>query len=267
LDALARASSNEIEGTEYWEIRGLALYKLGQYEASHEAARRGLERNPDDIGLLDIFAIAEIELGFPGRALKALAKALELSPDNPTLLAHRAFALARRLDFDEAENAIEEALRLAPESRLVLYTRAQIAVLGNDPRANEYIEDLLRIDPEDRGAHVLRGNLAGKQKHFVSAARAWEEAARLDPGDAEVAAVAREARVHAHPILAPVRPMWRLGRWRSYFLYLTVVFALAASGLESVRVVIVAIWLVFVILSWVGPGLIRRYQDRKYGGF
>ena len=82
-----------------------------------------------------------------------------------------------------------------------------------------------------------------------------------------VAGVARNARVAAHPLLAPVRPMWRFGRWRSYFLYLTLITVLAAARLETLRVVVICIWLVIVILSWFGPRILRGREKRKYGGF
>ena len=155
LDALARASSDEIESAEYWKVRAGALSDLGRYEASRDTARRGLERNPEDIGLLEAYAVAELNMGITGIALKVLEEALELSPGNPILLAHRAWAFALREDFAEAEAAVEEALRVAPERQHVLQTRAQIACLANDRRAKEYIDDLLRSDPNDPVAHVL----------------------------------------------------------------------------------------------------------------
>jgi len=270
LDALARASSDEIESAKYWAIRVWVLAGLRRYEASHEVAQRGLERNPDDIELLDAFAVAELNLGFPGRALKALDKALRLSPANPILLTHRALALAHRRDFEEAEVAIGEALRIAPEYWPVLQTRAQIAVLANDRRANRYIDDLLRVDPENRIGHVLRGRVAAKRKHFVSAARAWEEAARLHPGDDTVAAAAREARVRAHPLLAPARLLlWRLGRWPFYLLCYVIAVVVASTGHLTFWVALAA-WSFLVLLhllTELGPEVIRRRQNRKYGDF
>jgi tetratricopeptide (TPR) repeat protein len=268
LDALARASSDEIESAEYWTIRAGALSDLRRHEASRDAARLGLERNPEDIDLLEAYAVAELNMGITGIALKVLEKALELSPANPVLLAHRAWALARREEFAEAEAAIEEALRIAPEHQHVLRTRAQIALLANDRRAKRYIEDLLRIDPEDRIAHVLRASAAGEKKHFVSAARMWGEAARLDPGDDEVAAIAREARVTAHPLLAPVRLLfWRFGVLPFRLLYYAgLVAAVVSLGLMGVWLVWAATALLF-LLAWVGRDVIRKRQKRKYGRF
>jgi Tfp pilus assembly protein PilF len=267
LDALARASSDEIESAEYWTIRAGALSDLRRYEASRDAARRGLERNPEDIDLLEAYAVAELNMGITGIALKVLEKALELSPANPVLLAHRALACARREDFAEAEAAIEEALRIAPEHQHVLRTRAQIALLANDRRAKLYIDDLLRSDPEDRIAHVMRASVAGERKHFVSAARAWEEAARLDPGDDEVAAIAREARVTAHPLLAPARLLfWRFGLWPARLLYYAgLVAAVVFLGLIGVWLLLATIAF-FFLLAW-GRDVIRKRQQRKYGRF
>jgi Flp pilus assembly protein TadD len=267
LDVLSSATSDDLEDATYWEMRSQALAELGRNDESAQAAERGLARHPEDIGLLDSFAIAESQRGFHARAAKALAKALELDPQNPLLLAHRGFILAQTKEVDEARAAIAEAMKLAPEWKPVLQTRAQVAVLTKDKQAGQYIEELLRADPNDRVAHALRGALASEKKRYVSASRAFDEAARLDPGDAELVEVAREARVAAHPILAPARAMWRIGRWRAYFMFLIVTGILAATGFESAREVIIYGWLVIVFLSWFGPGLVRRHQKRKYGGF
>jgi len=140
-------------------------------------------------------------------------------------------------------------------------------VLADDEDAARYIDELLAAAPEDRIAHALRGNLAVRRKRFGHAARAFAEAARLDPRDAEIAEVAREARVAAHPVLAPVRPMWRFGRWRSYFLYLTILTVLAAAKLETLRIAVAIVWVSIVLLSWFGPRILRRREKRKYGAF
>jgi hypothetical protein len=145
--------------------------------------------------------------------------------------------------------------------------RAQIAVLADDEDAGRYVDELLAVAPEDRVAHALRGNLAVRDKRFGHAASAFGEAARLDPRDAEVARAARGARVAAHPVLAPVRPVWRFGRWRSYFLYLTIITALAAAKLQTLRIAVIVVWLAIVLLSWFGPRILHWREKRKYGGF
>jgi tetratricopeptide (TPR) repeat protein len=266
LETLSRASSDQIDSPDYWAIRAQALLELERYEASRKAARRGLERHPEDMRLLAALALSELELGFPEDALEALGKALEVSPDDPVLLALRALAFAHRLDFDEAEAGIEEALRVAPDLQPVLQVRAQIAVLANDRRANQYIDDLVRIDPEDRFAQVLRGRAARKRKRFVAASRAWDEAARLDPGNREIVAAAREARIVAHPLVAPARAMSRMGRWPFVLLVSLIMVVLTATEIVPFWL-LTCLWLLLVVLIRFGPRYVRWNQNRKYGEF
>ncbi len=265
LDALGRAREDELETAEYWAIRAQSLLQLERSTASAEAAQRGLERSPQDVQLLDLLALAHLQSGHCQEASDVLSRALEIAPADPILLAHRALAVARLGAFDSARALVAEAMRLAPDFVPVLRVRAQVAFLARDESASDYIDELLEREPEDATGHALRGNLAIRGKQYVSASKAFDEAVRLDPSDSEFAEVAGKARVAAHPLLAPVRPIWRFGRWRSYFVFLTLVFVLAASGLKSLRVVVVAAWLCIAFLSWFGPPLIRWRRRRKYG--
>lgn len=247
-------------------IRAESLLQLERSSESADAAERGLERSPEDVELLDLLALARLQGDRCNEAIQVLSKALELAPDSPILLSHKALAAARLGRFGSARDLVAQAMRLAPDYVPVLRVRAQVACLADDEHASKYVDELLEREPEDAIGHALRGNLAIRQKRYVSASRAFSEAARLDPSDAEFAEVAGKARVAAHPLLAPVRPIWRFGRWRSYFLYLTLIFILAGAGLQSLRVAVVAIWVSLVLLSWIGPRLIRWRRRRKYGG-
>jgi predicted Zn-dependent protease len=60
LDALARAKGEELDDPEHWAIRGEALLGLGRPDESADAARRGLELDPEDIELLDVLAVSEL---------------------------------------------------------------------------------------------------------------------------------------------------------------------------------------------------------------
>jgi tetratricopeptide (TPR) repeat protein len=267
LDVLDRARSDELEDAEYWAIRAQAHLQLEQPAEAVEAAQHGLEREPEDLELLDLLALGYLGADRSMKAKEVLTKALELAPEQPLLLAHQALTAARLTEFDFARGLIAQAMRLAPDYVPVLRIRAQVAYLAEDSRVSDYVDELLEQEPEDPVGHALRGNLAVRQKHYVSASRAFDEAARLDPADPEFADVASRARVAAHPLLAPVRPMWRFGRWRSYFLYLSLLFLFGALRLGSLRTILVIVWVSIVILSWFGPRLIRWRQKRKYGGF
>ena len=64
-------------------------------------------------------------------------------------------------------------------------------------------------------------------------------------------------------MLAPVRPILRFGRFRSWLLYITIAAALAAAHLTTLRYVIAGIWATIVIVSWVAPPVLRRWYGRK----
>jgi Flp pilus assembly protein TadD len=265
LDALQRGDVDP-EDPELFQLRACALFDSGRNSDAATAAREGLARLPESIDLLETLALAELQLGHHEEAERAIDKALKISPWNEVLHAQRALILARNGEFTKARTALEEAVRLNPEATHVLQIRAQVEVLAESDDADAAIEDLLSVDPENRVGHILKGDLAASRNKFGAAARHFGTAARLDPSDSGVTEAAREARVGAHPLLAPVRPMWRFGRWRSYFLYITLLVLLAAAGLESLRRALVVVWLTIVVLSWVGPPVLRRWQRRRYGG-
>lgn len=258
------AGPGGVEEAEFWAIRAGALFELERWGQAAEAATRGLAVDPDEITLLDVLALCELELGRNSEADKAILAALEIAPDHPDLLAHRALILARSKRYKDAEAIIDEALRVAPRSPSVLRVRALVASMrGDRRRAAEYADEVLALEPDSELSHYVRGGTDLNSAQFKRAVRHLEEAARLNPESPEIAEALRDARVGAHPLLAPVRPIWRFGRWRSWIAYLAVGSILAAARLESLRLVLALVWIAVCILSWVGPPLLRRWYDRK----
>ena len=261
LDSLAQSAA--VDDEDYWELRAGALLDLDRWEDAAEAARNGLAIDPDDVFLLDMLAIAELELHHGGAALTAIDAALELVPDHSTLLAHRALILARLKRFDEAEHAIGEAIAIDPDSVDVLRVRSQVAFLKGDlGAASRHADELLEADPESDLSHLLRGNVAVEKGRYGHAVRHFEEAARLNPEIGEIRHVLRENRVAAHPLLAPVRPIWRVGRMRSWLIYVAIAGTLAALHLRAARVAVAVVWVTIVALSWLAPPLLRRWYGR-----
>jgi tetratricopeptide (TPR) repeat protein len=265
LEALGRADV-DLEDPEIWALRAHAQLELRHGMEAADAAREGLARDPEDISVLETLALAELGLARYDEADRTIQRALELWPDHPGLLAQRALILARAKRNAEARKLIDEAVRLDPYDAHLLRIRAQVDVLSEDrERAQQSVDALLAVAPDDSLGLALRGSLVAGDKQWHAAARHFEEAARLDPTDENIAHAARESRVMTHPLLAPVRPMWRLGRWRSWLLYLAIITTLGALRLGTLRVAVVCVWLVIVALSWLGPPLLRRRQRRRYG--
>jgi Flp pilus assembly protein TadD len=266
LDALGRVPGDELEDPEYWVIRSHALLQLERSDESVEAARSGLAIDPEDIELLTVLALAEGQQGRYGEAHEALDQALELAPEEAFLHAERALLHAAEGDVVGARNAIAEAMRLDPESEAVLHVRVQVALQTEDSATERYADELLARYPEDSLGHLARGAVAAERNEFAAASHAFDEAARLDPTDPELADIAAEGRVAAHPVFAPLRPIMRFGRWKSWGVYFTIVSILAAAKLQAIRIAVILIWVVLLALSWVGPSVVRWQHRRRYGG-
>ena len=268
LDALGRADDDALDDVDYWIIRSAALRGLDRSPEAADAARRGLELDPEDISLLDSLALAEVDRDHFGSALKALGTALELAPDEPVLHAHNALALALSGRHAEGRKAAETALELDPTGISALRSRAQVALIAGDDAATvrRYADDLLERAPNDQVGHAVLGSMSARQKDFRRSARELAEAARIDPSNRLVAQGAREARVYAHPVLAPMRPIWRFGRWRAWGLFVALSITLGAFHQWVLRVILTCFWLLLVVLSRAGPPILRRLEKRKYGG-
>lgn len=255
--------SEAFEDAEGWVLRSDALYQLDRYSEGADAARRGLELEPEDLTLLDVLALNLIELGDLAGAERALLSALELSPDNEVLLCHYALACARAGQAEKASKLIDRAAQLDPTSTDVLRVRAQVAyVNGDKKRAKQYVDELLAIEPEDRIGHVLRGNVLAEDDIF-GAVRHFDEAVRLDPSDHDTAQVARHNRTLTHWLQWPIYPILRFGPLKVWGAYLVLLALLSATGQTTLLVPLVVLYLFLVVYSWTVAPLARWWMQRR----
>ena len=262
LAALDR--SGAVGSAEAWAIRGEALYHLDRYDEGANAARRGLEADPDDIELLDVLALNLMEQDQLVEAERALLRALELWPEHPVLLSHYALACAKDGQYEKATKLLDRAARLEPESADVVRTRAQVAYLcGRRREAMQYADELLRLEPEDRIGHVIRGNVLVDSDDVYKAVRHFEEAARLDPTDREIAHVARHNRVVTHWLQWPLYPIQRFGPLKVWAAYLVLLGVILATDQWWLAAIVVPLYLFLVVYSWTVAPLARWWMHRR----
>jgi tetratricopeptide (TPR) repeat protein len=255
--------TDAFESAEGWVLRADALYQLDRYPEGAEAARRGLELDPEDVGLLDVLALNLIELGDLAGAEQALLSALEIWPDNEALLCHYAVACAHEGQAAKAMQLVDRAARLDPESTDVLRARAQVAYLNGDmKRTLQYADELLAIEPEDRIGHMLRGN-ALVEGNVYRAVRHFDEAVRLDPSDRETASVARQNRTLTHWIQWPMYPIQRFGPIKVWAAYLILLALVTASGQTVLFLPLLGLYLFLVVYSWTVAPLARWWMNRR----
>jgi Flp pilus assembly protein TadD len=262
LATLADATGPELAEPDFWVCQASALYDLDRFDEGADAARRGLELAPDDLRLLDVLGLNYLGAKRLAPAKQAIEQALQVAPDNPTVVCHHALVLAKLRRFDEAEAEMSRALALAPGSPQVLRVKAQVASLAGDhERASAYADEVLAADPEDQVAHILKGNAAVRRARYGEAVRHFEEAARLEPTE-DIAEAVRDNRVAAHPLLKPLRPIYRLGRWRAWFIYLAL-FLVFRIVFPPLAVAIAVVWISLAVLSWTAPAFLRRRERRR----
>ena len=267
LRTLDDAPSEALAEPAYWLIRARGCFGLDRWDKDVETARRGLRLDPEDTDLLNILALCQLEGGHVADADKTLFRALAIEPENPVLLANRALVLARMREFPEARELIEQAVGLAPWSAHAATVRVQVAMLAGDPGAKRLVDELLAQDPENEVAHALQGNLASRNKQFVAASRAFDEAARLDPANESLAGTARRARIAAHPLLAPLRLIWRVGWLPARVVMIALFLGLTAAGFHTLASLVIVVWLALLVFSWTAPRYLRWRMKRRYGGF
>lgn len=252
-----------LETIDAWVLRSAALYDLERYREGAEAARRGLALEPEHVGLLDVLGINLIEAGDLEGAERALLAALDAWPDDPDLLCHYALACARAGQDRKAVKLVERAAELEPDSVDVLRVRAQVAHLAGDPKAQAYAEELLVREPEDRGGHILRANAFVERNDIRSAVRHFEEAARLDPSDREIAYVTRHNRALTHWSQLPIYPILRFGPLRVWVAWIAIVVVTTASGQTWLLAILVPVYLFMVVCSWTLAPLTRWWMQRR----
>ena len=261
LEALERAEP--VDEPEFWALRGEALYQVDRYEEGADAARRGLELEPENIVLLDVLALNLIELDELAGAEQALLSALGNWPDDPTLICHYALACASGGQFDKAGRLVDRAARLEPESIDVLRVRAQVAQLSGDRKALRYIDELLAHDPDDRVGHALRGNVFVERSDIHRAVRHFEHATRLDLTDHETAYVTRYNRTLTHWSQWPLYPLQRFGPFKVWGAYIVFFLAASAAGVVEYVWPVIVLYLLLVVYSWtIGP-LSRWWLRRR----
>jgi tetratricopeptide (TPR) repeat protein len=261
LEALGRVEV--ADAAEVWGLRSEALYQLDRYDEGADAARRGLELEPENVFLLDVLALNLIELGDLEQAERALLAALDVWPTSTHLLCHYALACARAGQFEKARRLVERAAQLGPEDVDVLRARAQVAQLSGDRNATRYIDELLALEPDDRVGHMLRGNVLVEKSDIRGAVRHFEHATRLDPTDHDTAHVTRFNRTLTHWSQWPLYPIQRFGPLKVWGVYVLFFVAASAAGVIAYVWPVIVLYLLMVVYSWTFAPLSRWWLRRK----
>jgi predicted Zn-dependent protease len=245
-------------------LRGAALHALERYDEAVNVLRDGIGRHGPAVPLLDLLGRSLGELGRLGEAEAAFLDALRVQPAEPGLLCGYARICVLAGQSDKASALVERAASYAPEDPLIVRMRAQVAFArGKDRAMLRYGREAMAIDPQDQAAQVLYGSASMLTGDPTSGRRLLGAAAASRPGDPELLEAAREAKLAAHPLMWPLRPLARFNPLVVWAAAVAVIFVLQGAGLSRLAGVAVVVWLVFCAYSWIAPPLLRRWLGRR----
>lgn len=163
-----------------------------QASSSAQAERRAepmvqASRAPSELARTLQAGYAALRAGDVNAAGHAYARALEIAPRNRDALLGAASVAQQRGDPERAATYYRRVLQDHPRDD---YARAALAGLeaARQPRRSESeLKELLRERPGSASLHFALGNVYAAESRWSEAQRAWFEAHRADPGNADYA--------------------------------------------------------------------------------
>jgi tetratricopeptide (TPR) repeat protein len=265
LEELGRLGGAVATSQAAFQLRAAALSELERWYTVAEVARQGLAENGPDAELLGRLGLALRHQGEYAPAERALLDGLAIEPQSPWLLCQYAEICCAVGQTDKAERLVARAAELAPEAPAVFASRFQLAYArGDDRTAQRVAREFLGRWPEHPAALALHGSIASERGQVAAAHRSFGQAVAQDPGDAAFADAAWESRVYAHPLLLPLRPLFRLGVLRTWLIAVGTIGVLNVAGLDTVAALVGLTWLLYCVYSWIAPSLVRRLVRRRW---
>lgn len=262
LERLAGVSAAALDTERSWVLRVAALLDLDRNSEAESAAKAGLAHVGSSAALLQLLTRARARVGDHAGAERAVLRALSLSPEDVGLLCEYARLLIRVGQVDKAKQVLTQATQLAPESSDVASTRALLAYVAGDSRAaTAASRDVLGRDPESALGRTLLAGASAERGDFRTAQRLYAGLA-AESADADLRESARVSRAYSRWWLLPLWPIERFGPVPVWLAWLAVVFGLNAAGLDRALIVMIPLYLVYVLYSWVAPPLVQRWARR-----
>ena len=259
LAELAQLPPALAEDRRAFQLRVEALVALDRWDDVVAVARQGLAATGPDPGLLSGLGLALQSQGKHADAERALLDGLALDPEDVSLLCRYALLCLTVGQADKAGRLLDLAAQEDPHAAIVYATRVELAFArGDDRDAERYSQEFLAEYPQHPLALSMHGRSAAVRGRIVPAYGLYRQAAAADPTDAPNAEAALELRLAAHPLLVPLRPLYRLGPFKSWALAAGLIVAFQLLGWSSAYVVAGLAWLAYVAYSWVAPSVVRR---------
>ncbi|MCX8066294.1 MAG: tetratricopeptide repeat protein [Anaerolineae bacterium] len=185
--ALERAVLRAPDFAEARALLGYALTQLASTPEEHQRAREHLEAavrlQPNSPLARSLLGLYLLRRGDPAGARPHLEAAYDLDPTNPAVALHLGLTYADLGDYLVADVWLSEATRLAPKDPKIWEAVARFYTdrFGRDPRGAAAAQALVRLAPDDAGAHDLLGWALFRAGKIAEAEESLRKALTLDP--------------------------------------------------------------------------------------
>lgn len=194
---LCRAAELAPRSIEALATLGQAAMQAQKYEAAHAACLRAAELDPQRSQHLHEAGEALWALGRTAAAVVVWQNALRVNPTDAQLSMRLGLAYLSLNQPADALSVLEQALTYtADEIALVVLLRetARAALGVSEPaKALQYLEQAVRLSPSDAEVRYLLGRTYASQGQLAQARQAYQQAARLAPGEGRYVAACAEA--------------------------------------------------------------------------
>lgn len=253
-----------------------------QYKEGIEVIQRAIHLVPQEGYYFYLLAFGYYQLDANGAALRYLQRAVELSPWSAEFFGLWGLVLLEEKNFEQALQRANEGLAVDAENITCLNVRSTaLNKLKRVDDAIETMQDALEKDPENAYTHTTVGwNLLEKGRHKEAAAH-FREALRLHPnleGAREGLKQALKSKIPPYKWLLQysfwINNKGKNARWAiplGIYFGVQVINRLSRTGgenLATIGLVVGALYLLFVITSWVINPLANFFllfhKDGKY---
>ena len=253
-----------------------------QYKEGIEVIQRAIHLVPQEGYYFYLLAFGYYQLDANGAALRYLQRAVELSPWSAEFFGLWGLVLLEEKNFEQALQRANEGLAVDAENITCLNVRSTaLNKLKRVDDAIETMQDALEKDPENAYTHTTVGwNLLEKGRHKEAAAH-FREALRLHPnleGAREGLKQALKSKIPPYKWLLQysfwINNKGKNARWAiplGIYFGVQAINRLSRTGgenLATIGLIVGALYLLFVITSWVINPLANFFllfhKDGKY---
>lgn len=214
-----------------------------------------------------LHAFCWYQMGKKSEAIEQLKKAIELNPEASAYFGLYAYILLDLHRFDEALELANEGLSVYAEDLTCLNARTQALIrLKNKDEAYDTIREALAIDPDDDFTHTNVGWIYLENGKHKDAREHFREALRVNPNNKRARQGYKES---LKARLLPYRwllmfSLWlsaksKKARWITIIIIWVSVRLLSGisdfAGATTLAYVLIGLYLLFVIFSWVGTSI------------